>query len=343
MHLRPAIVFAIMLVFLAIMSVASIIFGSVEIPLSSLVAVLRDWMGFASEGELLSGHRYIIVDLRLPRTLFAISIGAALSVSGAMMQGLFRNPLADPGLLGVSSGAALGAASVIVLGWTLPVLPNLTLQVAAFVGGVVATGVVMWLSLRAGAASVANMLLAGVAINALCGALTGVLVYVADDEKLRTLTFWTMGSLGGATWGSLPYLLGLAFGPALFCLSLGRMVDALMLGESEAKLLGVNVERLKYLIVFIVCLIMGASVSLTGMIGFVGLVVPHICRLLLGSSNQRVFVGSMILGASLLLTADLLARTIVSPAELPIGIVTSVVGGPFFLFLLYRTRQAGLF
>ena len=332
-----------MLVFLVIMSIASIIFGSVEIPLSSLFAVLRDAMGFESEVELLSGHRYIIVDLRLPRTIFAISIGAALSVSGAMMQGLFRNPLADPGLIGVSSGAALGAASVIVLGWTLPGLPDLTLQLAAFVGGIITTAVVMWLSFRAGTASVTNMLLAGVAINALCGALTGMLIYVADDEKLRTLTFWTMGSLGGSTWGELPYLLGLTLAPSLFCISLGRMIDALMLGESEAQLLGVNVERLKYMIVLLVCLTMGASVSLTGMIGFVGLVVPHICRLILGSGNQRVFIGSMLLGASLLLTADLLARLLVSPAELPIGIVTSVVGGPFFLFLLYRTRRAGLF
>ncbi len=324
-------------------TVSSILFGSVDIPLSSLVAVIQDSIGIAPDAEVIAGHRYIIVDLRLPRALFALFIGSALSVSGAMMQGLFRNPLADPGLLGVSSGAALGAASVIVLGWTLPLIPSLTLPISAFVGGSIATVVVMSLSLRSGKASVANMLLAGIAINALCGAATGLLVYVADDEELRTLTFWTMGSLGGASWPDLPYIAGLAFGPSIIGLALARSVNALLLGESEARLLGVNVEQLKFLIVVLVCIIMGTSVALTGMIGFVGLVVPHLCRMLLGSDNRKVFAGSMLLGATLLLGADVLARIVVSPAELPIGIVTSVVGGPFFLFLLYRSRQMRLF
>ena len=190
-----------------------------------------------------------------------------------MMQGLFRNPLADPGLLGVSSGAALGAASVIVL-MELASVAQPHASTAAF-GGTIATLVVMWLSLRAGKASVANMLLAGIAINALCGAGTGMLVYVADDEELRTLTFWTMGSLGGASWDDLPYISALALLPALVGLGLGRSVNALLLGESEARLLGIDVERLKALIVLLVCVVMGTCVALTGMIGFVGWVVPH--------------------------------------------------------------------
>jgi iron complex transport system permease protein len=332
-----------MSVCLVLVTVASILFGSVEIPFSSLSTVFLEGIGVGTGADVALGHRYIITELRVPRALFALFIGGALSISGAMMQGLFRNPLADPGLLGVSSGAALGAASVIVMGWTLPLIPGLTLPVAAFIGGIVATGVVMSLSLRAGQASVANMLLAGIAINALCGAATGLLVYVADDEELRTLTFWTMGSLGGSSWADVPYVTGLALLPALIGLSLGRSVNALLLGESEARLLGVNVEQLKYLIVVLVCTIMGTSVALTGMIGFVGLVVPHLCRMLLGSDNRSVFLGSLLLGSTLLLGADLLARIVVSPAELPIGIVTSVVGGPFFLFLLYRSRQMRLF
>ena len=340
---RTLATYGVMTASLVMVSVASVLYGSVEIPLASLLAIVQETIGLHPNGEVSDGHRYIIVDLRLPRALLAIFIGAALSISGAMMQGLFRNPLADPGLLGVSSGAALGAASVIVLGWTLPLIPSLTLPVAAFVGGIAATVVVMSLSLRSGKASVANMLLAGIAINALCGAATGLLVYVADDEELRTLTFWTMGSLGGASWMDLPHIAGLAFGPALIGLVLARSVNALLLGESEAKLLGVNVEQLKVVIVVLVCIIMGTSVALTGMIGFVGLVVPHLCRMLLGSDNRRVFLGSILLGATLLLGADVLSRVIVSPAELPIGIVTSVVGGPFFLFLLYRSRQLRLF
>jgi len=149
--------------------------------------------------------------------------------------------------------------------------------------------------------------------------------------------------VGGASWANMPYVLLFAFGPAMVALFLGRSINALLLGESEARLLGVNVESLKYLIIFLVCVMVGTSVSLTGMIGFVGLVVPHLCRLLLGADNRRVIVGSMLLGATLLLAADLLSRTVVSPAELPIGIVTSIVGGPFFLSLLYRSRQRGMF
>ena len=336
---QPGMIYAGMGTVLAAVTVVSVLFGATDVPMASLISIVQEVTGLGDAGGVNPGHRYIVMDLRLPRALIAISVGAALSIAGAMMQGLFRNPLADPGLLGVSSGAALGAASVIVIGWALPMVPALTLPLAAFVGGVAATLVVMWLSLRSGKTSVANMLLAGIAINALCGAMTGLLVYVADDEELRTLTFWTMGSLGGSAWDDLPSILFLALGPALIGLALARSVNALLLGESEARLLGVRVEHLKAAIVGLVCIIMGTSVAMTGMIGFVGLVVPHLCRMMLGPDNRRVFTGSLLLGATLLLAADVLARVIVAPAELPIGIVTSVVGGPFFLFLLYRSRM----
>jgi len=342
-HRNSGLVFSLMSVLLLAVSIAAVMYGSISIPFGTLKGLLAELVGLDSTAVVPDGERYVIVHLRLPRALFAILIGAAISVSGAMMQGLFRNPLADPGLLGVSSGAALGAASVIVLGLSLPSFPALTLPLAAFVGGVIATIVVMQLSLRGGRASVANMLLAGIAINAVCGAGTGFLVYISDDEQLRSLTFWTMGSVGGASWANMPYVLLFAFGPALVALPLGRSINALLLGESEAHLLGVNVAQLKYLIIFLVCIMVGTSVSLTGMIGFVGLVVPHLCRLLLGADNRKVIVGSMLLGATLLLAADLISRTVVSPAELPIGIVTSIVGGPFFLSLLYRSRQRGMF
>ena len=170
-----------------------------------------------------------------------------------------------------------------------------------------------------------------------------LLVYISDDEQLRSLTFWTMGSVGGASWANLPYVLIFAFTPALIALPLARSVNALLLGEGEAHLLGVNVEQLKVLIIGLVCVMVGTSVSMTGMIGFVGLVVPHLCRLMFGADNRWVFLGSLLLGAMLLLGADLVARTIVAPAELPIGIVTSILGGPFFLSLLYRGRLRGFF
>ncbi|HCH64711.1 MAG: hypothetical protein CL927_20445 [Deltaproteobacteria bacterium] len=340
---RTAALFALLGAALVAVSAASVLLGAMSIPFSSLLQLVGETLGVMPEGEVPSGHRYVLVHLRLPRTIFAVLIGGALSVSGAMMQGLFRNPLADPGLLGVSSGAALGAAMVIVLGFALPVYPLLTLPLAAFIGGVLATIVVMRLSFQGGRSNVASMLLAGIAINAVCGAGTGLLVYISDDEQLRSLTFWTMGSVGGASWDNLPYVALLAFGPVLLALPLAKSINAMLLGESEAHLLGVNVERLKRVIIFYVCVMVGTSVSLTGMIGFVGLVVPHLCRLLFGADNRRVFTGSLLLGAIILLSADLISRTVVAPAELPIGIVTSIVGGPFFLSLLYRSRRGGMF
>ena len=328
---------------LLLVTVASVCFGAMSVPLSSLVGLVAEAFGPAEGEGIPSGHRYVLLHLRFPRTICAILIGASLSVAGAMMQGLFRNPLADPGLLGGARGAAGGGAMVIVLGFTLPFLPALTLPISAFVGGVLATIVVMRLSFRGRQASVANMLLAGIAINAVCGAGTGLLVYMSDDEQLRSLTFWTMGSVGGASWRILPYVALFAFVPALIALPLAKSLNALLLGEGEAHLLGVNVGRLKLLIIILVCTIVGTSVSMTGMIGFVGLVIPHLCRLLFGADNRKVILGSFLLGSTLLLGADLVSRTIVAPAELPIGIVTSLIGGPFFLSLLYRSRQKGIF
>ena len=192
--------------------------------------------------------------------------------------------------------------------------------------------------MRYGKTNIGNMLLAGIAVNAIAGSATGLLVYVADDEQLRSLTFWTMGSLGGASWDNIPFLIGFALIPSFFGVALGKTLNAFLLGENEAMLLGVSVEQTKYLIIVLVCLIIGTCVSLTGMIGFIGLVVPHLCRMIFGPENSKVLLASLFMGASLLLGADLLSRTIVSPAELPIGIVTSLIGGPFFLWLLFQSK-----
>lgn len=319
----------------------SVVAGTVPIAWTSLFDIILHSIGILEETTVPSGEAYIINYLRLPRSIFGVLVGSSMAIAGALMQGLFRNPLADPGLIGVSSGAALGAAIVIVLGFTLPLAPALTLPIFAFCGGVLATVIVMRLSMINGRTNIGNMLLAGIAINAIAGSATGLLVYVANDEQLRSLTFWTMGSLGSANWDNLPFLAVLAFVPAVIGLSLGKTLNAFLLGENEALLLGVPVEKIKYLVIVIVCLIIGTCVSLTGMIGFIGLVVPHLCRMIFGPDNQKVLLGSLLLGASLLVGADLISRTIVSPAELPIGIVTSLVGGPFFLWLLFQKKFLG--
>ncbi|HEV7439509.1 MAG TPA: iron ABC transporter permease, partial [Methylobacterium sp.] len=280
------------------------------------------------------------------RTLLGLLVGAGLAVSGALMQGLFRNPLADPALVGVSAGAGLAAAVIIVLddrllqGFGLPgPLPYAVLPAAAFLGGLAATLGLYLVATRAGRTSVATMLLAGLALGALSGAMTGLVVYASDDRQLRDLTFWSLGSLGGASWAKvattapaiLPVLVAVPF--------LGRGLNALVLGEAEAFHLGVPVERLKRTAILLVAVAVGASVAAAGVIGFIGLVVPHMLRLLIGPEHRRLLPASALLGGALLVLADVAARLVVAPAELPIGIVTALVGAPVFLWLLLaRTR-----
>ncbi|MBK1674038.1 iron ABC transporter [Ectothiorhodospira shaposhnikovii] len=298
---------------------------------------------------VLTGHlddpflREVILNLRLPRVLVAITVGAALAVSGVALQGLFRNPLADPGLIGVSAGAALGAVSVIVLGTTVlaPLVMALgvfTLPLAAFAGGLGTTWLVYRLASHGGHTSVATLLLGGIAINAIAGAATGMLIYMADDQQLRTLTFWNMGSLAHAGWTLWAVSAGLVM-LALACMPLvARALNGLMLGESVASHLGFPVHRIKTLVVVTAALAVGASVAIAGIIGFVGLVVPHLLRLTIGPDHRYLLPASALGGALLLLLADALARIIVAPAELPIGLLTSLLGGPFFLWLLLRQK-----
>ncbi len=284
----------------------------------------------------------IIEQIRLPRTLLGLAAGGVLALCGVAMQGLFRNPLADPGLIGVSSGAALGAALMIVLGAGLgglaPEWSPYLLSASAFAGGLLVTSVVYRLGRKQGRVDVATMLLAGVALAALAGALIGLLQYLADDATLRTLTFWNLGSLNGASYSRLWPLLAIAL---LVLVSLPRCasaLNALLLGESEARHLGVDVERLKRRLILLTALGVGAAVAACGMIGFVGLVVPHLMRLLLGPDHRTLIPASMLAGASLLLLADVLARLLVAPAEMPIGVLTALIGAPFFLYLLVKGR-----
>ncbi|MFN3580789.1 MAG: FecCD family ABC transporter permease [Pseudomonas sp.] len=323
--------------------VLSLALGAVPIaPLDTLRA-LASIVGL---GEVAADTRLIIEYIRLPRTLMGLLVGATLALTGAVMQGLFRNPLADPGLIGVSSGAALGAAVVIVLGgWLFSALPTGLLPYAtvlgAFLGGVATTLLVYRLGQTAQGTSVASMLLAGIAIAAISGAFIGLLSYIADDSMLRTLTFWNMGSLGSANYERVGVL---ALCCALVWWRLPRQakaLNALLLGESEARHLGVDVERVKRELILLTALGVGACVAAAGLIGFVGLVVPHLVRLMLGADHRRVLPATMLLGGGLLLLADVVARLVIAPAELPIGILTSLLGGPFFLVLLLRAQRRG--
>ena len=285
----------------------------------------------------------ILFDIRAPRTLMGVMVGASLAVSGAVMQGLFRNPLADPGLVGVSAGAGLGAILAIVLGGMLPpAIATLTgiytVPIAAFLGGWLTTMLLYKVSTNGGRTSVAVMLLAGIAVGALSGALSGILVYMADDTQLRDLTFWGLGSLAGSTWAKFAVaapLIVLALATTPF---LAKGLNGLTLGEAAAEHLGIRVQRMKNVAILTVAGATGAAVAVSGGIGFVGIVVPHLLRLIIGPDHRYLLPASALLGASLLLVADMISRTIIAPAELPIGIVTATIGGPFFLYILLRNR-----
>lgn len=331
----------VLLVVLAALAVAAglagLCLGAMPVPVAAVPGSLWGWLGGTLPEGVSPQHASVVMAIRAPRVALGLLVGAGLSVAGALMQGLFRNPLADPGLIGVSSGAALAAAGVIVLGGGG--LPLWALPAAAFGGGVGVTLLVLRLSKGDGGVSIETMLLAGIALNALAGAGTGVLVAMSDDAQLRSLTFWTLGSLGGARWEVLAWVSPLLVAPLLAAPWLAAPLDALLLGDDEAYHLGVEVERLKRRVIALAALAVGAAVAFTGMIGFVGLVVPHLVRLLAGPSHRTVLPGSALLGGALLTGADLLARTATAPAELPIGVVTTLLGGPFFLGLLARRRR----
>jgi iron complex transport system permease protein len=327
-------------VVLAALVLTALSVGAVKIPPREIFGALTgDGMDARFAG--------VLWHLRLPRVALGVAVGAALSVAGALVQGLFRNPLADPGLIGLSSGAALGAVFVIVLGSVIfpnaPVLSNTALlPVAAFFGALAVTYFVRRLAATGGYTSMATLLLAGVAINSLVSAVIGVSTFLATDVQLRTLTFWMLGSLGSANWKivsmAFPICLALVVIAPLF----GPTLNALALGEAEAGHLGFPVERTKNVLIVVAAAGVGACVAFTGIIGFVGLVVPHLVRLWIGPDHRWLLPGSALLGAIILTLADTIARTIVAPAELPIGALTAACGGPSFLFMLLRQRHKAL-
>ncbi len=280
----------------------------------------------------------VLIYVRFPRVIMSAVVGAALAISGATLQGIFRNPLADPGLIGVTAGAGLGAAFWIVLVgsgllgiWGVPI--------AAFTGGILVTIGVWKIAQTQESVPTVTLLLAGIALNSFAGAGIGLMTFLADEEQLRSLTFWLLGGFGGATWRAIAVTLPVALIGAVVLFRLARALNAMTLGESEAYHLGVSTESLKRWAVFGVALSVGAAVSAAGGIGFVGLIVPHLLRLMGGADHRYVLPGSAIGGAILLVSADLFARTVAIPAELPVGVVTALLGGPFFLWLLLRFKR----
>lgn len=323
--------------------VFSLTIGAIAIPIGDVAVIILQKIGLFRDVEVDGIYNVVLSTIRIPRIVMTILIGAALGVSGAALQGLFRNPLVEPSLIGVSGGSAAAVVTVIVFGAAI-LLPgewtyNTILPLLAFAGGVTATLIVLRMSHQSGRTNIAVLVLAGVAINALAGAIVGLAIFYADENQLRTFTFWTLGDLGGASWDKLtiagPLLIFASGALILFA----RSLNALALGEAEAYHVGVNVEWTKRLVIILAALAVGVSVSLSGMIGFVGLVVPHVIRVSFYSDNRLVLPASVMGGALLLVGADVIARTIVSPSELPIGVVTALIGAPFFIALLLNAKR----
>ena len=317
--------------------------GAAGIPLPRLAAALGLNIANA-DPAMLARDQLVLWSIRIPRIAVAGMIGGLLALSGAIMQGLFRNPLADPALVGVSSGGAFAAASAIVIsdsawGASFRFLQFELLPIAAFAGSLLTTTVLYKIASREGRTSVAIFLLAGLAIAAIANAGIGLLVFVADDRQLRDITFWLLGSLSGATWPKAGIVAPVALLALLAIPLIARGLDVLVLGEAEAFHTGVDVERLKKISIVLISAMTGVAVSICGVVGFVGIVVPHLLRIVIGPGHRMLLPASVCLGAILLIGADTIARVLAAPAEVPIGILTAALGAPFFLFILLRQRK----
>ncbi|WP_118196395.1 FecCD family ABC transporter permease [Albibacterium indicum] len=325
-------------------SVLSVCVGAVKIGAGELWSIIMNQLGFSNIQNYSQQQEAVFTTLRLPRTLLGILVGATLAIAGATIQGLFRNPLAEPGLIGISAGATLFAVIMIVLearffSFMTATFGYYALSIAAFFGGALATLIVYRLSMNRGKADITTLLLAGIAINALAGSFTGLLTYPASDDQLRNITFWSMGSLGSASWKTVGVILPLVLLPLIALPFFAKPLNALALGEAQAGHMGIHVGLLKSMTIILATLGVGASVSVSGMIGFIGLVIPHILRMAFSADNRLVLPGSALLGASVLVLADLISRVIVAPAELPIGIITAILGCPVFIYIILVERR----
>jgi iron complex transport system permease protein len=335
-------------VVLGLILIACVIFsactGALSISLRELWQIIIFKLGITQTASFEEQQALVFWIIRLPRVCLAVMIGAALGIAGASLQGLFRNPIADATLIGVTSGASLFAVFVLMLNIRfLGIINELAgvyaVSVVSFIGAAITTLLVYQLSKITGEGNVTTMLLCGIAINAFVGAITGLMTYLATDEQLRSITFWNLGSLGGANWTSVMAVAPFVFCSVVFMPYLSKALNLLVLGESQAAALGVNMTVLKRQVVVLATMGVGASVAVAGTIGFVGLVVPHIVRSVFGPDHKTLLVGSALGGAIVLTLADTISRTTVAPSELPIGILTALLGTPFFLYILWDQKR----
>ena len=316
---------------------ANLVLGAFDVELLRIIGLLFDKVGIDLGVEYTRREEAVVWVIRLPRMIMAALVGAGLGISGAALQGLFRNPLADPGLIGVSSGAAFAVALSIMIGitaWGAFVQP-----LAAFVGGLTLTFLIYGFARRGGRQQMATMLLVGIAVNAMLGAALSFILSFSDDAELRDIVFWTLGSLAGSIWSYVLAAAPLILVAVLYLIRQAGALNLLSLGDSEARHLGLRVQRSQLMIVTAAAMATGAGVAVAGVVGFVGLIAPHMVRLAVGPDHRKLMPASAIAGAILVLGADLAARTIVAPAELPLGVLTALIGTPIFLFLIDRSRR----
>ena len=339
--------FAVLLAVLAIISALSLSLGAASLPVGDAArAALSRLPGLGSLApDLSAAERTIVFDLRLPRLTLALLVGAALAMAGVVMQAFFQNPMAAPSIIGVSSGASLGATIAIILGLQVRVCGLSAIPVAAFISALAVTGLVYVLSRRGGRTPVGVLLLTGIAVGAMMSALSALLLVTGQDPTHRDLdqvVYWMLGSVANGGWAHVTAILPYVLVAGALTWVFGRDLNLLSLGDDEAHYLGMDVERVKLILLALASLLAAAAVAVSGVIGFVGLIVPHLMRITAGPDNRLLLPASALAGAALLAAADLVARTMVAPTEVPVGIITSVLGAPFFLYLLHRRREYGL-
>ncbi|MDW4917816.1 iron ABC transporter permease [Streptomyces californicus] len=310
--------------------------GAYSIPLGDVLSSVQHRIGLGGQALDRVGES-VLWNVRLPRVVLALLVGASLGCAGALMQGVFGNPLAEPGVIGISAGAAVGAVASIALG--LSFFGNWTITVCAFVAGLATVLLVYALSRSGGRTEVVTLILTGIAVNAFAGALIGLFIFFADNAQITQITFWQLGSLSQATWPKVLAVLPCAVAGLLIAPFYARKLDLLALGERPARHLGVDVERLRIVLVLVVALLTAAAVAVAGIISFVGLLVPHLLRMANGPGHRFLVPASALGGGVILVAGDLAARTVAAPAELPLGVLTALFGSPFFFWLLRRTRR----
>ncbi|OKH93245.1 hemin ABC transporter permease [Streptomyces uncialis] len=321
---------------LLVMALVSAGTGAYDIPIGDVLSSVRHRIGLGGQALDRVGES-VLWNVRLPRVVLALLVGASLGCAGALMQGVFGNPLAEPGVIGISAGAAVGAVVAIAFGLTF--LGNWTVTAAAFIAGLATVSLVYALSRSGGRTEVVTLILTGIAVNAFAGALIGLSVFFADNSAITQITFWQLGSLSQATWPKVLAVLPCALLGLLVAPLSARKLDLLALGERPARHLGVDVERLRITMILVVALLTAAAVAVAGVITFVGLLVPHLLRMAAGPGHRFLVPGSALGGGLVLVSADLAARTVAAPAELPLGVLTALFGSPFFFWLLRRTRR----